>query len=169
MPIYEFYCPNNHKIYSFFARSLAYSNRVPRCPDNPKFQLEKAVSAFAITGKAKEENEDFPLDMDESKLESALGSLERELGGMDTENPDPRQLAQFMKRFTDVTGQKMPEIFNEMMARMEKGEDPEALEAEYGDALDDDALLGSLKKTLASAKKPPVRDPELYEFSDYID
>ena len=56
MPIYEYFCPNNRRIYSFFARSLRYADKVPRCPDNPKWKMEKMLSGFAITGRAREES-----------------------------------------------------------------------------------------------------------------
>ncbi|MDA0813829.1 MAG: hypothetical protein O3C21_15740 [Verrucomicrobia bacterium] len=49
MPIYEFYCPDNNKLYSFFARSLSLKDKIPRCPDNPLFQMEKRVSRFTVT------------------------------------------------------------------------------------------------------------------------
>ena len=47
---------------------------------------------------------------------------------MDEANPDPRQLARMMQKMSDLTGEKMPAPMLEMMARMEKGEDPEKLE-----------------------------------------
>ena len=57
MPIYEYYCPNNHTIYQFYAKTLAQGASTPKCPDNPKFPLRKVVSAFAITkGGGKDEN-----------------------------------------------------------------------------------------------------------------
>ena len=43
MPIYEFYCPDNHRIYSFLARSLALAGRIPRCPENPDYRLVKVA------------------------------------------------------------------------------------------------------------------------------
>ena len=53
MPIYEFYSPETHKIYSFFARSLAYASKTPRCPDKPGAPMERMISKFAVTGRAK--------------------------------------------------------------------------------------------------------------------
>jgi len=64
----------------------------------------------------------------------------------------------------------------EMLHRLEKGEDPDKLEAEYGDVLEKmDGMEGEeagkkepgdlrlrLRKRL-----PPRRDPKLYEFSDF--
>jgi hypothetical protein len=94
MPIYEFYCPDNHKIYSFLARSLAYSGKTPRCPDNPKLRMERMISRFAVTGRAKEEGDTLPgSGPDDTRMEAAMAEMEREFGGMDSENPDPRQVA----------------------------------------------------------------------------
>jgi hypothetical protein len=57
MPIYEFYSPDTNRIYSFFARSLAQGQLTPRCPDNPKARMERMISRFAVTGRAKEKSE----------------------------------------------------------------------------------------------------------------
>ena len=53
MPIYEYYCPDNHTVYQFYAKTLAQGQTVPRCPDNPAFRMQKTVSAFAITSGGK--------------------------------------------------------------------------------------------------------------------
>src|SRR6187401_2703245 len=109
MPIYEFYCPDNHKIYSFFARSLAYSGRTPRCPDNPKLRMERMISRFAVPGRAKEEPDTLPgSDPDDTRMEAAMAEMEREFGGMDSENPDPRQMARMMRRMTSIMGENVP-------------------------------------------------------------
>ena len=49
MPIYEFYSPDNHKLYQFFARSLAYHDTIPLCPDNPAFRMQRRRLAPAPT------------------------------------------------------------------------------------------------------------------------
>ena len=54
MPIYEFYSPDTNRIYSFFARSLAQGRLTPHCPDNPRARMERMISRFAVTGRAKE-------------------------------------------------------------------------------------------------------------------
>ncbi len=55
MPIYEYYCPDNHTIYQFYAKTLAQGRVIPPCPDNPAFRLQKQVSAFAVTRSGKDE------------------------------------------------------------------------------------------------------------------
>ena len=180
MPIYEYYSADTHKIYSFYARKLVGPDIVPRCPEGEGKRMERVLSPFAITGRAKERTEEpggegMP-DLD-PRQEAEMMKLAGEMSGMDEENPDPRQLGRLMRRMMDITGEKMPEPMLEMLARMEKGEDPEKLEAEYGDVLDDDSMgdfgmgkgegekgaVGSLRRRL-----PPRRDPTLYEMSEYL-
>jgi len=181
MPIYEFYSPKTHTIYSFFARSLAYSGRVPRCPDDPSAPMERIASAFAITKPGRQEPgagspEDSPLD---PRMERAMAEMEREFSSLDESNPDPRHMAAMMRKMASLTGQKMPDVFNEMMDRMASGEDPEALEAEYGDAMEgmDDAFAGDSTESDPSGKlrsllnkhRKPARDKTLYEISEFLD
>lgn len=181
MPIYEFYCPKNNKLYSFYARSLAMSQKTPRCPDNPKFKLERAVSSFAVTGRAKEKPDMPPGGgPEDARMEAAMMEMEREFGGLDTENPDPRMLARMMRKMSALTGEKIPGQMEEMMTRMEAGEDPEKLEEEYGDAIEEmDAPAGpggdeseegrAMKEQWRKLRKRPTRDKTLYEMSDYVD
>ena len=60
MPIYEYYCQDNHTIYQFYAKTLAQGKLVPKCPDNPKFKLRKLVSAFAVTKGGKSDDSAAP-------------------------------------------------------------------------------------------------------------
>ena len=107
-------------------------------------------------------------------MEAAMEAMEREFGGVaESENPDPRALAAMMRRMGELTGEKMPPQMNEVIARLEKGEDPEKLEADYGDVFDamdsapDESPLGEMKRRLR--RKPRVsRDPALYEMSEYL-
>ena len=185
MPIYEFYCPDNNKIYTFFARSLAYAGKVPRCPGNPKFRMERLLSKFAITGRAREKTEPLhgATSAEDARMEAALAEMEREFGGMDAENPDPRRLGRMMRKMASLSGEKMPGQMEEMIHRMEAGEDMDKLENEYGDMFDEieageDAPAargsemeerGTLKDRLRALRKRPTRDDTLYEMSEYID
>lgn len=186
MPIYEFYCPKNNKIYSFYARTLAQQGKTPRCPDNPAFPLERMLSSFAVKRRVVASTE-RPAEsaIDDARMEAAMSEMEREFGGMDAENPDPRMLARMMRKLSGVAGEKMPERVEEMLSRMERGEDPEKLEAEYGDAMEefDAAASGPgdetsdeksghrkhLKDQIARMRNRPVRDPALYEMSEFVD
>lgn len=172
MPIYEFYCPDNNKLYSFLARSLSMKDKLPRCPDGEGLRMERRVSRFAVIGKAKEDTADDPFaGIDESKMDSFMAEMERDMGGLDEENPDPRQLGHFMRKMTDVMGDKTPPELREMVRRLEAGEDPEKLEEQFG-GMDEgevgDAMFSQLVARVKAARKEPVRDPKLYEMRDFV-
>ena len=174
MPIYEFYSPDNNKLYQFLARSLAYRDKVPQCPDNPAFKMERRVSRFAVIGKAKEDSGDDPFaGIDEAKMEGFMAEMERDMSGMDETNPDPRQLGRFMRKMTDLMGDKTPPELREMVKRLEAGEDPEKLEEQFGDMESgeegaSDALFSQFMKKVKSAGRQPQRDPKLYEMAEYM-
>ena len=175
MPIYEFYSPDNNRLYQFLARTLSYRDKTPLCPDDPSFRMERKMSSFAVIGKAKEDTGDDPFaGIDESKLEGFMADMERDMAGMDENNPDPRQLGHFMRKMTDMMGDKTPPELREMVRRLEAGEDPEKLEEQFGD-MDGgeegagDAMFSQMMKTLKKGQhRQPHRDPKLYEMTDYL-
>jgi len=189
MPIYEFYSPQTNKIYSFYARSIAYANKTPRCPDGPQYQMQKLISSFAVLGSSKTkqsaETARETSAADDARMEAALRTLEREFGNMDTENPDPRQLGRMMRRMSELTGEKMPAELEEMTRRLEAGESPEKLEEEmenqFGEPDPEDMPPTTDEPTGEKDKKQsfrslrprrraaPIRDPKLYDMAEYVD
>lgn len=168
MPIYEYYCSGNNKLYSFLARSPGSRDKVPVCPDDPALPLQKHISTFAIIGKAREETEGDPFaSVDDAKMESLMEEMETEMAGLDEENPNPRQVGHFMRRLTDLMGEKTPPELREMVRRLEAGEDPEKFESEFGDLGEDAALFSQVKSLIRSARQP-IRDPKLYDLNAYL-
>ncbi len=163
MPIYEFYCARCHTIYKFFSRKVN-TTTIPSCPHCKTTRLERRMSMFAISsGRGGEgEAEDGLPPIDESRLEKALEKLGREVEHLD-EN-DPRQAAQLMRQLSEATGLKMGPAMEEALRRMEKGEDPEAIEEELGDLLEEEEpFLLENKSQVRSPKRPPKVDDTLYE------
>lgn len=163
MPIYEFYCPDCNTLFNFFSRKINTSKR-PKCPTCKTRILQRQMSAFAFTGKAKESDEGEDLPFDESKMEKAMQMLAGEADRIDED--DPRQAANLMRKLTDMTGMELGAGMQEALQRMERGEDPEAIEAEMGDLLEgEDPFVFSEKKSKAAAAavRPPLRDETLYD------
>jgi len=171
MPIYEFYSPDTHKVYSFFARSLAQGKLVPRCPDRPGARMVRMISRFAVTGKATEKSDAAP-DPSDPRMERVMAEMEREMSGLDESNPDPRALGRMMRKMTEATGQAMPKEMEQMIRRLESGEDPEKLEEEFGDAFDGMEMPGDDApaepgQPAHPRRRAPTRDPALYEIADF--
>lgn len=175
MPIYEFYSPDTNKLYQFLARSLSYRDKTPRCPDGEGLRMERRMSRFAIIGKAKEAADgDLFAGMDESKMDALMAEMEGDMAGMEDSNPDPRQLGRMMRKLTEVMGDRTPDALQEVVRRLEAGEDPEKLEEHFGGFDEDgtegtaaDALWDTMKKRIKSLHAQPQRDPKLYDFADY--
>ena len=126
--------------------------------------LSRQVSLFSFTGKAKEDGDLDDLPLDESKMEKAMEALAGEADKINED--DPRQAANLMRKLSDMTGLKLGSGMEEALARMEKGEDPEKIEAEMGDLLEGEDPFELPGKNVggAKAKRPaPTKDETLYD------
>ena len=128
MPIYEFHSPDTNKIYSFFARSLAYANKIPRCPDDPNARMERVVSKFAFTGRAKEKSETPAGDDMDPRMERVMAEMERDMAGMDENHPDPPGRGRSLRKMYEGTGKKIPGAQELKMPSLECGAVPRTLE-----------------------------------------
>jgi len=167
MPIYEFYCPDCHTIFNFLSKSINTTKR-PHCPKCKGRKLRREVSSFALTGRAEEGDELDDLPIDESKMESAINALASEAENVSED--DPRAAARLMRKFSSMTGMELNENMEQAMQRMEAGEDPEAIEQEMGDVLDNDeepfilpGKKGSKRRSGSRKRGAPRRDKTLYE------
>ena len=112
MPIYEYVCKQCGRRLSIWWRSTAQMERSePRCPSCHGTDLSRLVSktAFVRSG--------------ESRLDS-LG--DSDLDSLSDE--DPRALGRLMRQMGEETGEDMGEEFDEIIGRLEAGEDPESIE-----------------------------------------
>ncbi len=163
MPIYEFYCPDCHTVFNFFSKTVNTS-KIPPCPRCKADKLTRQMSVFAISGKACEDGDIEDLPFDESKMEQAMHMLAGEAEKINED--DPRQAANLMRRLSDMTGMQLGNGMEEALSRMESGEDPEKIEAEMGDLLEnEDPFLLPGKKGAAGSgrRKAPRRDDTLYD------
>jgi hypothetical protein len=172
MPIYEFYCPENNKIYQFYARTLAQGKVVPKCPDNPRYAMRKMLSAFAVTGSGSAEGAeggaggtDDPAP--DARMAAAMGQMEREFTSVD-EN-DPRAMGRMMRRMADLTGERIDGDMEEVVRKLEEGADPESLEEQLGADVPDKTgeatkSEGDDKRHRRARRAAPARDPKLYDY-----
>jgi putative FmdB family regulatory protein len=162
MPIYEFYCLDCNTIFNFFSKTINTSKH-PKCPNCKITTLSRQMSAFAVTGRAKENDDAGDLPIDESKMEQAMQMLAGEAEKINED--DPRQAADLMRKLTRMTGLSLGSGMEEALRRMENGEDPDQIEAEMGDILEnEDPFEFSSKKIASGARKAaPKRDETLYD------
>lgn len=181
MPIYEYYCPDNHTVYQFYAKTLAQGQRLPKCPDNPKFKMVKCISSFAVT-KGGRSDESPPVDSDpgneagdDARMEAAMGAMEKEFANVD-EN-DPRAMGRMMRRMAEMTGEKLDGEMEEVVRKLEEGADPESLEEQIGGDGPDygggdggpgehpDKPHREKRQRFKALRRPPARrDPKLYDY-----
>lgn len=165
MPIYEFYCPHCHKIYSFRSMRIDTQTR-PSCPGCSRDSLERRISAFSVASSmSRGADADGPeLPVDEAKMERALEALGSEVDKVDEK--DPRALARFMRRFSRETGMDFGERYEEALRRLEHGEDPDAVEADMPPDTEGDEDISQFfraKVTRERRSLPPARDNTLYD------
>lgn len=159
MPIYEFYCDTCNTVFNFLS-SRVNTSTIPSCPKCGR-NLSRQISLFSTIGKAKEE--DGMPDIDESRIERVMGELAREAENIN-EN-DPQQMARIMRRFSEQAGMNLGSGMEEALSRMEAGENPESIEQEMGDILEneDPFTLQNKRNKRGKDRSIPLRDETLYE------
>ncbi len=130
MPIYEYRCADCKRKVSVFFRSFsAVDQEQARCPICQGTHLTKMVSKVRVIHGGAMSSED---GVDDAMLD-------------DLNENDPRSLGRMMRRMADETGEDIGPEFGEVVKRLEKGEDPEAIEKsmpELADMGGDDGGMG---------------------------
>jgi putative FmdB family regulatory protein len=121
MPIYEYRCAACRRRTSLFVRSPASSGR-PRCEHCGSSKMTRLLSRFAVH-------------------RGGGGADIDDMGGLDdVDENDPKSVARWARRMKDEMGEDMGPEFDEMVDRIEAGEDPESVmgEDDMDTGLDDD-------------------------------
>lgn len=92
-------------------------------------------------------------------------SMAGEVDNMDED--DPQQAAKMMRKLFGATGMKLGEGIEEAISRMEAGEDPDQIEQDLGDTLEEQNPFATKPKKLLDDLRrkylPPKVDDHLYE------
>ena len=118
MPIYEYGCYDCRKRVNVFFRSFSdAATKEATCPRCKGTNLKRLISKVAV------------IRSEESRLENLAdpGSL----AGLD-EN-DPKSVARWMRKMSNEMGEDLGGEFNEVVDRLEAGEDPESIEKSMPD------------------------------------
>lgn len=111
MPIYEYRCGNCKRRVSILFRSFSVVGEA-HCPNCDSTSLTRLVSKVAA------------LKSEESRLDAM--SDPSSFG--DVDEKDPKSVARFMRKMGGEMGEEMGPEFDEMVNRLEAGENPEDIE-----------------------------------------
>jgi len=160
MPVYEFYCERCNTIFNFYSKSVNTSKQ-PICPRCREVKLRRYLSSFSILRQSPGEDSRDSLPFDEESMEKAVGMLAKEAENINED--DPRQAAHVMRRLSEISGLNLGKGIKEAIERMEAGEDPEKIEEEMGDILEEEPFALPEKRLSRENPKTPLKDETLYE------
>ena len=132
MPSYDYRCNACRRRVTLTYKTYAeYDHATPVCSRCGSPNLTRVIGRVAI---AKSESSRFAdMDSDDSALD-------------DLADADPATLGRYMRRMSAETGEDLGEEFNEVVERLEHGEDPESIESSMGlpdeGGMSDDTGLG---------------------------
>jgi putative FmdB family regulatory protein len=153
MPIYEYRCAKCGRVSSFLVRNTAAHSK-PACPHCGGRRMSRAISRVTVVGGKKGVKADRRREADAAPSGVPAGGaadappgggpgddgpmpdmagMESLLGGVD-EN-DPRSIGRAMRKLAETAGEPMDGEMEEVVRRLESGEDPEKIEEKMGDVL----------------------------------
>ncbi|GAB4435217.1 MAG: hypothetical protein Kow00120_01950 [Anaerolineae bacterium] len=124
MPAYDFRCRDCGRQFTLTYKTFAdYDAATPTCPACKSAHVIRVIRRVRMM-----RSEDSRLDSLESMAD--LDALD------DLDDADPRALGRMMRKMGEEVGEDLGPEFDEVVGRLEAGEDPEAIEESMGDALD---------------------------------
>ena len=116
MPAYDYRCNScKRRVVLKYKTYADYDNATATCPHCQSKDMTRLISRVAL---AKSESSRF--DSLDSMDETALD---------DMADADPATLGRYMRRMSAGLGEDLGEEFNEVVERLEHGEDPESIES----------------------------------------
>jgi len=116
MPNYDYLCSDCGKRVSIFQTYEAYGKETVQCPNCNSEQLARLVSRVRV------------LRSEESRLDALADPTAWD--GFDEE--DPKAMARMMRKMGDELGEEMPSEFDEVVDRLETGEEIERTMPDLG-------------------------------------
>ena len=127
MPFYDYRCQDCGRKVRLFLSYKEFDTVTPACTHCQGQQLKRLINRVVV---AKSEDARMDSLMDDPAL-----------AGLDEE--DPRALGKFMRKMSQEMGEEMPDEFNEVVGRLEKGESPDSIEEsmpELADSMGGDSM-----------------------------
>jgi putative FmdB family regulatory protein len=117
MPTYDYRCLDCRKRVSLVQSYSEYGKSPVVCPHCGSANLKRRIGRVRVM-----RSEDSRLD-----------SLADPDDWGDVDENDPRSIARAMRRMGDEMGEDLPDEFDDVVDRLEAGEDPEAIEKDMPD------------------------------------
>ncbi len=122
MPTYTYRCENCHKRFDVILSYSEYGQVVVHCSKCGSSDVRRIIQKVRIARS------------DDSRLEDMIDP-----GNMDGLEDDPKTLGRLMRKMESEMGEDAGPEFDEVVSRLERGQDPEQIEKEMpglGDNLD---------------------------------
>jgi putative FmdB family regulatory protein len=122
MPVYEYRCLTCGKQFSKFISYQDYGSITVICTHCGSDDIQRKINRVRVARSDDSRVDQFP---------------DTDMAGMEN---DPVSMGRMMRKMSDEMGEKLPEEFNEVVNRLEKGESPESIEKsmpDLGAGLDD--------------------------------
>ena len=120
MPSYDYICNACHKRFEVFMTYAEYEQKTVACPACGSEDLRRRIGRIRI---AKSED---------SRIEEMVDPTQ-----LDGIEDDPKALGRLMRKMGNELGEEIGPEFDEVVSRLEKGQDPEQIEREMPDLGDD--------------------------------
>ena len=117
MPTYEFRCLNCGKPVSLYLTYEEYDGADVQCPHCESNELQRLINRVRF---ARSE-------------ESRMDSLSDPAAWGNFDESDPRSMARMMRKMSSEMGEEMPPEFDEVVDRLEQGENPDDIEKSMPD------------------------------------
>ncbi|HJO33584.1 MAG: hypothetical protein QF376_01680 [Anaerolineales bacterium] len=117
MPLYEYCCQGCKRRVAVRMTYSEFDHARPKCSHCQSDQLQRLISRVRVS-----RSED-----------SRIESLADPANFGDVDENDPRSVGKFMRRMGSEMGEDMGPEFDEMVGRLEAGENPESIEADMPD------------------------------------
>lgn len=116
MPVYEFRCLDCQKRFDVFLSYSEYGAKQVLCAHCGSAHVQRRIGRVRIARS------------DQTRLEDLASG--DDLSSVDE---DPRALGRMMRQMSEQVGEELPPEFNEVVDRLERGQDPEQIERELPD------------------------------------
>ncbi len=111
MPTYDYRCLNCKKRFSVFMTYAEYGQKPVSCPHCSSDQVRRRIGRVRFARS------------EESRLENLADP-----DNLDGRDEDPRALGRMMRKMSNEMGEEMGPEFNDVIDRLEAGQDPEEIE-----------------------------------------